>query len=157
MNNRDKNLNDLLGDLFPADEAARCQEDIRRGDELLARNPVPLPRPELLADIKTQMLLAHHRKRQAHRLHFVYSSVAIAASLAIVCGLAWFYMAGTGTSDLGLAIEPSSIQPVSENIQSMTAQLDQIEDYISAVDSDSTAPAEYQADIANLESSLWKG
>jgi hypothetical protein len=157
MNNKDKNLNELLGGLFPADEAGRCAKDLRDGDELLAKNPVPLPRPELLADIKTQMLLAHHRKRHTHRLHYVYSSVAIAATFAIVCGLTWFYVAGTGTVDLGLAMEPASLTPISENIQSMTAQLDQIQDCITEVDSDSTAPAEYQTDISNLESSIWKG
>jgi hypothetical protein len=157
MNNRDKNLNELLAGLMAADEAAACREDLRKGDELLARAPLPRPRPELLADIKTQMLLAHHRKRHAHRLHFIYGPIAVAASLAIICGLAWFYVAGTRTSDLGLAMEPTSLAPISENIQSVTAQLDQIQDYITEVDSDSTAPAEYQTDIANLESSLWKG
>jgi hypothetical protein len=161
MNNRDKNLNELLGSLLGADEAGKCAEDIRRGDELLAKNPVPLPRPRLLADIKTQMLLAHYRKRHTHRLHYVYSSVAIAATFAVVCGLAWFYVAGTGTVvDLGLAMEPASIAPVSENIQSVSAQLDQIEDSVTALtaaDTDLSSPAEYQTDIANLESSLWKG
>jgi hypothetical protein len=157
MNNKDKNLNELLGKLLSAEEAAACRKDIARGDELLAANPVPAPRPELLADIRSQMLLAHHRKSRRHRMHVVYSSVSMAASLAVICGAAWFYVATTGSTGPSLAIEPASITPITENIQSVTAQLDQIEDTIAQVDSDSTTPAEYQADIANLESSLWKG
>lgn len=160
MNNKDKNLNELLGSLFSADEAARCADDIRRGDELLAKSPVPLPRPELLADVKTQMLLAYHRGQRSHHMRHVYGSAAMAATFAIVCGLVWFYIAGTGTSDPGLAMEPASIAPISENIKSVTAQLDQIEDSVTAItaaDTDLSSPAEYQTDIANLETSLWKG
>jgi hypothetical protein len=158
--NKNKDINELFGGFFPADEAARVAEDIRRGDELLSKNPAPLPRAALLADIKTQMLLAHYRKRRAHRLHYVYGSMAMAASVAIVCGLAWFFMAGSGTSDLGMAMEPRSFVSINENINSVTAQLDQIQDsatVLTSADSDLASPAEYQADITNLESSIWKG
>jgi hypothetical protein len=157
--NKNKNLNELLSSLYTAAEAGKCADDIRKGDELLARCPAPLPRPALLADIRSQMLLAHYRKRKAHRVHFMYGSAAMAASVALVCGLAWFFIFGTSDSDMGTGVsfETSQFLPVNENIKSVTAQLDQIQDTITAVDSDTTVPVEYQTDIANLESSIWKG
>jgi hypothetical protein len=160
--NKDKNLNELLSSFYPADEAAQCARDIERGDELLSKNPAPLPRPALLADIKTQMLLAHYRKRRAHRLHYVYSSVAMAASVAVVCGLAWFYIAGSvGTTSNQLAVNnPAFYNTATEEITSITTQLEQIEDSasaIKAVDLDSSLPAGLQADISALETSIWKG
>jgi hypothetical protein len=155
--NNNKDLNELLGSLFAADEAGKVRKDIRKGDELFAKNPVPLPRPELLADIRTQMLLAHHRRRKAHRSRYLYGSVAMAATVTIVCGLAWFIMVGATPADLGLPVEPAYLTPITENIQSVTAQLDQIADTIAEVDSETTVPVEYQTDIANLETSLWKG
>ena len=158
--NKNKDINELLGRFFPADEAARVADDIRRGDEILSKNPAPLPRAALLADIKTQMLLAHHRKHRAHRLHYVYGSMAMAASVAIMCGLAWIFMVGTGTSEI--TAEPGSgwFTPINDSINSVTAQLDQIQDsatVLTSADSDLASPVEYQADIASLESSIWKG
>jgi hypothetical protein len=160
--NKDKNLNELLDSFYPVDLAAEYARDIERGDGLLSKHPAPLPRPALLADIKTQMLLAHYRKRKAHRLHYVYSSVAIAASLTIVCGLAWFYIAGTvGTTSNQLAVNnPAFYNTATEEIASITAQLEQIEDSasaIKAVDLDSSLPAGLQADVSALETSIWKG
>jgi hypothetical protein len=158
--NKNKDINELLGRFFPADEAARVAEDIRRGDELLSNNPAPKPREALLADIKTQMLLAHHRKQRAHRLHYVYGSMAMAASVAIVCGLAWMFMMGgsSGTIDLK-PFTDATWKPVTEDIATITTELNQIENTaiaIKAVDFDA-APAEYQADVAAFETSLWKG
>jgi hypothetical protein len=160
--NKDKDLNELLAKLYGSDEAARAADDIRRGDELLARYPVAKPRPELLADIRTQMLLAHHRRRRAHRLHYVYTSLALAASLAVVCGLAWFYMAGSASGPTNHVTmgNPAFYSSTTEEIATITSQLDQIESSVTAVktlDADLSLPADLQADVSALEASIWKG
>ena len=158
--NRDKDLNELLGKLLGADEAAQCAEDIRRGDELLARNPVPAPRPELLADIKSQMLLAHYRKRRSRRLHHIYAPVAVAACLALIFGLVLFFMSGNGASDQLMTNHNfAGMDEANQNIVTYTSELNQLDDSataIMAVDFDAT-PAGYQSTVAAFEASLWKG
>jgi hypothetical protein len=158
--NKNKDINELLGKFFPADEAARVADDIRRGDELLSKNPAPLPRAALLAKIKTQTLIAHHRKQRAHRQHYIYGSMAMAASVMIICGLAWIFLIGGGSGIIDIKpFTDATWKPVTEDIATITTQLNQIENTaiaIKAVDFDA-APAEYQADVAAFETSLWKG
>jgi hypothetical protein len=160
--NKNKDINELLGRFYPADEAAKAARDIRSGDELLSKNPAPLPRPALLADIKTQMLLAYHRRQRTHQRRYIYGSMGMAASLAVVCGMAWLYIAGIGVGNASQASlgNPTFYTAATEEIASITTQLDQIEDSaiaIKATDSEPSSPAEFQTDIANLESSIWKG
>ncbi len=162
--NKYKDLGELAGRFYPAEEAAECQEDIRRGDEMLEKHPAPAPRAELLADIRTQMLLAHRRSRRSHIMHRVYATVGLAACIAIIGGLAWLFAGGRGGSS-GNGAEYAQMRtfPViaeaTQKISTFTSELDVIEDSVAAiqtVDFDS-GPAGYQTAITTLEASLWKG
>ncbi|HSV27469.1 MAG TPA: hypothetical protein VLH60_06205 [Sedimentisphaerales bacterium] len=158
--NRNKNLSELLKKFCSADETQKCADDIRHGDEIFARHPAPAPRPALLADIRSQMLLAHSRTRKARQMHRVLASVAMAAAIVVVGGLAWIFMDTERPAPEPLTLRNFPvIAQATREIGTFVSELDLIEDSVQAiqtVDFDSS-PVGYQSTVASFEAMLWEG
>jgi hypothetical protein len=87
MNNEKENLRDLLRKFYDEAEAAQVEDDIVRGERLLAENAPPRPRESTVSSIKLLVsgeLAARHRRSVGV---FVGAGLTAAAVILIAVGL----------------------------------------------------------------------
>ena len=90
MSSEDRdNLKELFGVFMGAEEAREAAEEVRAGDELLARYPAPEPSEEVLLRIKaeTAAQLARRKRVRLWRKR-VSEALGVAAMLVVVGAVA---------------------------------------------------------------------
>jgi hypothetical protein len=173
MDNRNReNLRELFEKFFDAERAESCVEDIQKTEQILREHPAPEPDDMLIANIKAQIAMRLKASR-AHRIRrIVYEAVGAAAVILFVAaiGLQLFKTDTPGQVKVNYASlippeiwEGDDITLDDENLAVFTAQIEQIEDEVTALQSgeetgngDSTL-TELEVELIEINSDFWKG
>ena len=173
MDNRDReNLRELFEKFFDAERAESCVEDIQKAEQIFRDHPAPEPDDMLIANIKAQIAM-RLRASRAHRIRrIIYEMAGAAAVILFVAaiGLQLFKTDTTGQVKVNYASlippeiwEGDDITLDDENLAVFTAQIEQIEDEVTALQSgeetgngDSTL-TELEVELIEINSDFWKG
>lgn len=167
-----ENLRELFEKFFDAEQAENCVEDIQKAEQIIREHPAPGPDDMLIANIKAEIAMRLPAAR-AHRFRrIIYQVAAVAAVILIVAAVSLqlfekdapkpgevFY-----TSLIPTAIwESNDIAADDEDLAVFTAQIEQIEDEVQALQSgedtgngDSTL-VELEMELIEINSDFWKG
>ena len=167
-----ENLRELFEKFFDAEQAESCVEDIQKAEQILHKHPAPEPDDMLIANIKAEIAMRLQASR-AHRIRLIiYEVVGAAAVILFVAavGLQLFKTAPPGSRTVNYASliptahwESDDITVDDENLAVFTAQIEQIEDEVAALQSgedtgngDSTL-TELEMELIEINSDFWKG
>lgn len=167
-----ENLRELFEKFFDAEQVESCVEDIQKAEQIFREHPAPEPDDMLIANIKAEIAMRLPAAR-AHRFRRIFYEVAgVAAAILIVAAvsLQLFQKNPPGPGEVVYAsLIPTAIW-VSDNIAIddedlafFTAQIEQIEDEVQALQSgedtsngDSTL-VELEMELIEINSDFWKG
>ena len=167
-----ENLRELFEKFFDAEQAESCVEDIRKVEQTFRENPAPEPDDMLIANIKAEIAM----RLQASKVHpvrrIIYEAVGAAAVILFVAavGLQLFQRDTTQNIDVVYASliptaiwDSDDITVDDEDLAVFTAQIDQIEDEVQALQSgedtgngDNTI-TELEMELIEIKSDFWKG
>ena len=167
-----ENLRELFEKFFDAEQAERCVEDIQKAERIFREHPAPEPDDMLIANIKAEIALRLPAAR-AHRVRrIIYEVVGAAAAILIVAALSLQLFEKdvpqngefVYASLIPTAIwESDDIAADDEDLAVFTAQIEQIEDEVLALQSgeeagngDSTL-VELEMELIEINSDFWKG
>ena len=87
MNNKEENLRDLLRIFYSESEAAEVEDDILRGERILAENAAPQPEAAAVSNIKLRVS-SELAARQRHSVGvYVGAGLTAAAAVLVAVGL----------------------------------------------------------------------
>ena len=173
MENRNQeNLRELFEKFFDAEQAESCVEDVQKAEKIFREHPAPEPDDMLIANIKAEIAMRLQAAR-AHRFRrIIYEVAAAAAAILIVAAvsLQLFQKDGPKNGEVVYAsLIPTEIwvsddiAADDEDLAAFTAQIEQIEDEVQALQSgedtgngDSTI-AELEMELIEINSDFWKG
>ncbi len=173
MENRNhENLRELFEKFFDAEQAESCVEDVQKAEQIFREHPAPEPDDMLIANIKAEIAMRLQAAR-AHRFRRIIYEVAGAAAAIIIVAAVSLQLfekdaPGPGgtvyASLIPTAIwESDDIAADDEDLAVFTAQIEQIEDEVQALQSgedtgngDSTI-AELEMELIEINSDFWKG
>jgi len=173
MENRNsENLRELFEKFFDAEQAESCVEDIQKAEQIFREHPAPEPDDMLIANIKAEIAMRLQAAR-AHRFRrIIYEVVGAAAAILIVAAviLQLFQKDAPQNRDFNQAsLIPTElwisndIAADDEDLAVYTAQIEQIEDEVMALQSgedtgngDSTI-VELEMELIEINSDFWKG
>lgn len=167
-----ENLRELFEKFFDAEQAEGCVVDIQKAEQILHKYPAPEPDDMLIANIKAEVAMRLHASR-AHRIRrTIYEVVGAAAVILFVAAvsLQMFIKKDAPNRDyIQASIIPTEIWESDditlddENLAVFTAQIEQIEDEVMALQSgqdtgngDSTL-TELEMELIEINSDFWKG
>lgn len=167
-----ENLRELFEKFFDAEQAESCIEDIQKAEQIFREHPAPEPDDMLIANIKAEIAM-RLQARRAHRFRrIIYEVAGIAAAIIIVAAvsLQLFEKDPPGLREVVYAsLIPTEIwvsddiAADDEDLAAFTAQIEQIEDEVQALQSgedtgngDSTI-AELEMELIEINSDFWKG
>jgi hypothetical protein len=167
-----ENLRELFEKFFDAEQAESCVEDIQKADQIFREHPAPEPDDMLIANIKAEIALRLQSGR-AHRFRrIIYEVAGAAAAILIIAAvsLQLFQQGPSGPPEVAYASliptaiwESNDIAADDEDLAVFTAQIEQIEDEVLALQSgedtgngDSTI-AELEMELIEINSDFWKG
>ena len=171
-NENRENLRDLFEKFFDAEQAESCVEDIQKAEQIFREHPAPEPDEMLIANIKADIAM-RLQARRAHRFRrIIYEVVGAAAAILIVAAvsLQLFKKDTPKNGDVVYASliptaiwESDDIATDDENLAVFTAQIEQIEDEVLALQSgedtgngDRTI-VELEMELIEINSDFWKG
>jgi len=167
-----ENLRELFEKFFDAEQAESCVEDIQKAEQILREHPAPEPDDMLIANIKAEIAM-HLQASRAHRFRrIIYEVVGAAAAILIVVAVS-LQLFEKDTPRPGEVVYASLIPTAEwdsddiaaddENLAVFTAQIEQIEDEVQALQSgedtgngDSTL-VELEMELIEINSDFWKG
>ena len=167
-----ENLRELFEQFFDAEQAEGCVEDIQKAEQIFREHPAPEPDDMLIANIKAEIAMRLQASR-AHRFRrIIYEVVGAAAAILIVAAVS-LQLFEKGTPPNGEVVyasliptaiwESNDIAADDEDLAVFTAQIEQIEDEMLALQSgedtsngDSTI-AELEIELIEINSDFWKG
>ncbi len=173
MENRNReNLRELFEKFFDAEQAESCVEDIQKAEQIFREHPAPEPDDMLIANIKAEIAMRLQAAR-AHRFRrIIYEVVGAAAAILIVATVSLqlfqkdapqnidFIQASLIPTEIWIS---NDIAADDEDLVVFTAQIEQIEDEVMALQSgedtgngDSTI-AELEMELIEINSDFWKG
>ena len=168
---KQENLRELFEKFFDAEQAKNCIEDIRKAERILREYPAPEPDDMLIANIKAEIAMRLPVAR-AHRIRrIIYEVVGAAAVILLVAsvGLQLLEKDPPGGTVNYAALIPTElwisndITVDDEDLAVFTAQIEQIEDEVTALQSgedtgngDSTL-VELEMELIAINSDFWKG
>jgi hypothetical protein len=172
MDDRDQeNLRELFEKFFDAEQAESCVEDIQKAEQIFREHPAPEPDDMLIANIKAQIAMRLQASK-AHRIRrIIYEVVGAAAAILIVAAVSLQLFQNdspSGTVNYASLIptaiwESDDIAADDEDLAIFTAQIEQIEDEMQALQSgedtgngDSTI-TELEMELIEINSDFWKG
>jgi hypothetical protein len=173
MDNRNReNLRELFENFFDAERAESCVEDIQKAEQMLREHPAPQPDDMLIANIKAEIAVRLQAARAHHFRRIFYEVMGAAAAIIFVAAVS-LQLFQKGTPEPGevsyaslipAAIwESDDITTADEDLAVFTAQIDQIEDEVTALQSgektgngESTL-AELEMELIEINSDFWKG
>ena len=173
MNDRDReNLAELIERLFHGEQAGGVLEDIRQGEQILRENPTPEPDRQLIADIKAKIAVHLPIRRAQLAKHRLYRKAAVAAAIVIIATISTILFDSSRPKSAGstqfaglipTAIwESNDIAADDENLAVFTAQIEQIENEITNLESgndaiDSTESIEeMEIELIVVSNDFWK-
>ena len=173
MEDRDsENLRELFEKFFDAEQAESCVEDIRKAEQILREHPAPEPDGMLITNIKAEMAMRLQAARAHHIRRIIYEAVGAAAVILFVAavGLQLFEKGAPQNEDFIQASfvptelwESNNIAADDEDLAVFTAQIEQIEDEVMALQSgedtgngDSTL-TDLEMELIEINSDFWKG
>jgi len=173
MEDRNKeNLRELFGKFFDFERAESCIEDIRKAEQIFREHPAPKPDDMLVADIKAQ-IAARLKAQRTHHFRRILYEVAGAAAAVIFVALVSLQLLRKDAPKPG-EVSYASLLPTAiwdsnditvddENLAVFTAQIEQIEEEVIALQSgedtgngDSTL-TEMEMELIEINSDFWKG
>ncbi len=173
MENRNsENLRELFEKFFDAEQAESCVEDIQKAEQIFRENPAPKPDDVLIANIKAEIAMRLQAERAHHFRRILYEVVGTAAAIIFVAAISLQLFQQKDAPKTGEVAYASLIPPKiweSDNITAddedlavFTAQIEQIEDEVTALQSgadtgngDSTL-AELEMELIEINSGFWK-
>jgi len=164
---REDELRELIERFIEPDEAQRCVDDIRHGEDVLREYPAPEPSVDLISAIKGQAAVQLQHKTYRKTTY----RVAEVAAAVIFLALIWAGLLGErgGSEVMAASIIPAAVwesdnvSTADMNLAILTAKIEQIEEEIITLESDesgktsSTAMAELEMELAEINSDFWKG
>ena len=167
-----ENLRELFEKFFDAEQAKSCVEDIQKADQIFREHPAPGPDDMLIANIKAEIAMRLQAAR-AHRFRrIIYEVAGAVAAIIIVAAvsLQLFQKDAHKNGDVFIASliptaiwESDEIAADDDDLAAFTAQIEQIEDEMQALQSgedtgngDSTI-AELEMELIAINSDFWKG
>ena len=167
-----ENLRELFEKFFDAEQAKSCVEDIQKAERIFREHPAPEPDDMLIANIKAEITIRLSASR-AHRFKRIIYEVLGAAAVILFVAAVSLQLFEKDTTRPGEVVYASLIPPKiwdSDNITAddedlavFTAQIEQIEDEVTALQSgvdtgngDSTL-AELEMELIEINSDFWKG
>jgi hypothetical protein len=166
-----ENLRELFEKFFGAEQAKSCIEDIKKAERILREHPAPEPDDMLIANIKAEIAMRLPVAR-AHRIRrIIYEVVGAAAVILLVAavGLQLLEKDPPGGTVNYASLIPTElwisndITVDDEDLAVFTAQIEQIEDEVTALQSgedtgngDSTL-VELEMELIAINSDFWKG
>ncbi|OHB80838.1 MAG: hypothetical protein A2Z38_04035 [Planctomycetes bacterium RBG_19FT_COMBO_48_8] len=167
-----ENLRELFEKFFDAEQAKSCVEDIQKAEQIFREHPAPEPDDMLIANIKAEIAIRLSASR-AHRFKRIIYEVLGAAAVILFVAAVSLQLFEKDTTRPGEVVYASLIPPKiwdSDNITAddedlavFTAQIEQIEDEVTALQSgvdtgngDSTL-AELEMELIEINSDFWKG
>ena len=172
MDNRNReNLRELFEKFFDAEQAESCVEDIEKAEQMLREHPAPQPDDMLIANIKAEIAMRLRAGRAHHFRRIFYEIVGAAATIIFVAAVSLQLLEKDTppkprvyASLIPAAIwESDDITAADENLAVFTAQIDQIEDEVTALQSGEKAGngestlAELEMELIEINSDFWKG
>jgi len=91
MNNKDENLKELLNKFYAEAEAAKAEEDILRGEQIIADNPAPRPDAQQMRFVKLQVNAELKRTAKTEKLSRWRWALTAAAGIVIAAGLVFVH------------------------------------------------------------------
>jgi hypothetical protein len=166
-----ENLRELFEKFFGAEQAESCVEDIQKAEQIFREHPAPEPDDMLIANIKAEIAMRLQASK-AHRIRrIIYEVVGAAAAILIVAAVSLQLFQNdspSGTVNYASLIptaiwESDDIAADDEDLAIFTAQIEQIEDEMQALQSgedtgngDSTI-TELEMELIEINSDFWKG
>ncbi|MHC4439595.1 MAG: hypothetical protein ACYS3S_19735 [Planctomycetota bacterium] len=167
-----ENLRELFEKFFDAEQAESCVEDIRKAEQIFREHPAPEPDDMLIANIKAEIAVRLKASRTHRIRRIIYEVVGAAAVILFVAavGLQLFEKDPPGRGKVNYASliptaiwESDDIAADDEDLAVFTAQIEQIEDEVQALQSgedtgngDSTL-TELEMELIEINSDFWKG
>ena len=168
-----ENLRELFEKFFDAEQAENCVEDIRKVEQIFREHPAPEPDDMLIANIKAEIAMRLQAARAHHIRRIIYEVVGAAAVILFVAaiGLQLFQKAPPPPIEVfnNASLIPTAIwighdiAADDEDLAVFTAQIEQIEDEVMALQSgedtgngDSTI-TELEMELIEINSDFWKG
>jgi hypothetical protein len=167
-----ENLRELFEKFFDAEQAEGCVEDIQKAEQIFREHPAPEPDDMLIANIKAEIAIRLQASRTHRFRRIFYEVVGAAAAILFVAAvsLQLFQKDVPKTGEVAYASliptaiwESNDIAADDEDLAVFTAQIEQIEDEVQALQSgedtgngDSTI-AELEMELIEINSDFWKG
>ena len=167
-----ENLRELFEKFFDAEQAESCIEDIQKAEQIFCEHPAPEPDDMLIANIKAEIAMRLPVAR-AHRVRrIIYEVVGAAAAILIVAAVSLQLFEKdvpqngefVYASLIPTAIwESNDIAADDEDLAVFTAQIEQIEDEVLALQSgeetgnDDSTLVELEMELIEINSDFWKG
>ena len=167
-----ENLRELFEKFFDAEKAEKCVEDIQKADQIFRDNPAPEPDDMLIANIKAEIAMRLQASR-AHRFkRIIYEVLGAAAVILFVVSISLQLFKNDPprpgdvvyASLMPTAIwESDDIAADDEDLADFTAQIELIEDEVTALQSGEdtgngdSSVAELEMELIEINSDFWKG
>jgi len=167
-----ENLRELFEKFFDAEQAEKCVEDIQKADQIFRDNPAPEPDDMLIANIKAEIAMRLQASR-AHRFkQIIYEVLGAAAVILFVVSISLQLLKNDppGPGEVAYASlmptaiwESDDIAADDEDLADFTAQIEQIEDEVTALQSGEdtgngdSSIAELEMELIEINSDFWKG
>jgi hypothetical protein len=167
-----ENLRELFEKFFDAEQAESCVEDIQKAEQIFREHPAPEPDDMLIANIKAEIAMRLQAAR-AHRFRRIIYEVLGAAAVILFVAAVSLQLLEKDAHKNGDVVyasliptamwESDDIAADDEDLAVFTAQIEQIEDEVQALQSgedtgngDSTI-AELEMELIEIDRDFWKG
>ena len=166
-----ENLKELFERFFDSEQSRQAEEDIRKAEQILHKNPAPKPNEKLTTGIKADMAVAlQHRKTKTFK-RIIYKATAVAAMIIILAVISISFEKHNGgpvkvsyASIIPMAIwESDRLADDDTDLAILTAEIEEAEDDALALQlgenngDGETAVTELETELIEIDSDFWKG
>ncbi len=170
MNNKNENLKELLNKFFSEAEAARAEEDILRGEQIIADNPAPQPDARVISNIKARVR-SELAKREKRGVFTYLRATMTAAAAVLIIGVILFMIHPAEERSLPTVAEGTIPQGIWESedlmdddveLAMLAANIDAVEEEVLALrfgdGSDEMINLdEVEIEVLEISEDFWKG
>jgi hypothetical protein len=170
MNNKDENLKEFLNKFYAEAEAAKAEQDILRGEQIIADNPAPQPDVRVINDIKARVRseLVGREKREV----FTYLRATVTAAAAVlIIGVTVFMIHRAERPSRPSVAEATISQEIWESedlmdddieLAVLAANIDAVEEDVLALRFDDESDEminldEVEIEVLEISDDFWKG
>ncbi len=167
MNGKKENLKELLNKFYAEAEAAKAEEDILRGEQIISDNPSPQPDEKLISEIKSRISVELAKQDRRGVRTYLRTALAAAAVILIVSGLIVMYNHKTvkpaGSPIISqVGIENSDFTADDAELAVLAADIEALEDEILALRLGENGTEwmnadEIEIELLEINEDFWKG